>query len=148
MGNTKGSDMAWIWMLSRRMPFYKHLGMQLVKLSRGRAEMRVEVTKGLTQDAGVAHGGVAATLIDSSVGLAVCTLLKPNETTTTVEMKLNFTAPAKPGRLRATARIIQRGKRIIVGEAEVRDRKRTLIAKGLVTYIILENQRRKLLNLS
>ena len=130
------------------MPFYRHLGMRLVKLSRGRSEMHVLVTKALTQDAGVAHGGVAATLIDSSVGLAVCTLLKPDEVTTTVEMKLNFTAPAKPGTLRANARIIQKGKRIVVGEAEVRDRKQTLIAKGLVTYIILENQRLRLLHAS
>jgi uncharacterized protein (TIGR00369 family) len=130
------------------MPFYRHLGMRLTKLSRGRAEMQVQVTGRLTQDAGVAHGGVAATLIDSAVGLAVCTMLKPEEVTTTVEMKVNFTAPAIPGLLRASARIIQRGKRIAVGEAEVRDRNRTLVAKGLATYIILGKAQRPVLSVS
>jgi len=127
------------------MPFYKHMGMRLTKLSSGRAEMRVQVTARLTQGAGVAHGGVAAALIDSTVGLALCTMLKPQEVTTTVEMKVNFTAPANPGLLRANARIVQRGKRIAVGEAQVRDTKRSLVAQGLVTYIILENPQRRAL---
>jgi len=130
------------------MPFYKHLGLRLTKLSRERAEMRVRVTDRLTQGAGVAHGGVAAALIDSAVGLALCTTLKPEEVITTVEMKVNFTAPAKPGLLRANARIIQRGKRIAVGEAEVRDRNRILVAKGFVTYIILGDPHRRVLGVS
>ena len=99
--------------------------------------MKVMVTRGLTQDAGVAHGGVAASLIDSVVGLAVCTMLDRQELITTVEMKVNFIAPAKLGLLTATGKIIHKGKRIAVGDAEVRDSKKRLVAKGLVTYIIL-----------
>jgi len=119
------------------MPFYKHLGLRLTKLGYGESEMKVMVTRGLTQDARVAHGGVAASLIDSVVGLAVCTMLGRQELITTVEMKVNFIGPAKPGLLTATGKIIQKGKRIAVGDAEVRDSKKRLVAKGLVTYLIL-----------
>jgi uncharacterized protein (TIGR00369 family) len=119
------------------MPFYNHLGIHLTKLGPGSAEIRVKVTKRLTQDAGVAHGGVAAALIDSAVGLALCTMLRAEESITTVELKVNFTAPAQLGLLKASGRIIHKGRRIAVGEAEVKDQKRRLIAKGLVTYIIL-----------
>ena len=119
------------------MPFYNHLGIHLTGLGPGSAEIRVKVTKRLTQGAGVAHGGVAAALIDSAVGLALCTMLGAEEFITTVELKVNFTAPAQLGLLKASGRIIHKGRRIAVGEAEVKDQKRRLIAKGLVTYIIL-----------
>jgi len=119
------------------MPFYNHLGIYLTGLGAGRAELRIKVTKRLTQGAGVAHGGVAAALIDSAVGLALCTMIEEEEFITTVELKVNFTAPAQLGLLKASGHIIHKGKRIAVGEAEVKDQKRRLIAKGLVTYIIL-----------
>jgi acyl-CoA thioesterase len=122
--------------------------MHLTKLGRGRAEMRVKVMNQLTQDAGVAHGGVVAALIDSAVGLALCTMLKSQELITTVELKVNFIAPAQPGFLKASGYILHKGKRIAVGEAEVRDQGRTLIAKGLVTYIILGKQRQRVLDVS
>ena len=108
------------------------------KLGTGRAEIRIKVTKRLTQDAGVAHGGVAAALIDSAVGLALCTMLDAEEFITTVELKVNFTAPAQLGLLKASGQIIHKGKRIAVGDAEVKDQKRRLIAKGLVTYMIMK----------
>lgn len=122
--------------------------MHLTKLGKGRAEMRVKVMNQLTQDAGVAHGGVVAALIDSAVGLALCTMLKSQELITTVELKVNFIAPAQPGFLKASGYILHKGKRIAVGEAEVRDQGRTLIAKGLVTYIILGKQRQRVLDVS
>jgi len=80
--------------------------MRLTKLGRGRAEMRVKVMNQLTQDDGVAHGGVAAALIDSAVGLALCTMLKLQEFITTVELKVNFIAPAQPGFLKASGHIL------------------------------------------
>jgi acyl-CoA thioesterase len=136
---TKSSrQMIWIRQLAREMPFYNHLGIHLTRLGTGRAEIRIKVTKRLTQDAGVAHGGVAAALIDSAVGLALCTMLDAEEFITTVELKVNFTAPAQLGLLKASGQIIHKGKRIAVGEAEVKDQKRRLIAKGLVTYIIMK----------
>ena len=64
-------------------------------------------------------------------------MLDRQELITTVEMKVNFIAPAKLGLLTATGKIIHKGKRIAVGDAEVRDSKKRLVAKGLVTYIIL-----------
>jgi uncharacterized protein (TIGR00369 family) len=97
------------------------------------------VTRSLTQSAGVAHGGVAASLIDSAVGLALCTLIEPEQLITTVEMKLNYLSPVPLGTLKARGKIIHRGKRIAVGEAEARVRK-TLVAKGLVTYAILDRK--------
>ena len=40
--------------------------------------------------------------------------------------------------LTATARIVSGGRRVIVGEMEVTDHRQTLIAKGLGTYLIIQ----------
>jgi uncharacterized protein (TIGR00369 family) len=132
-------EVKWIRRMARSMPFYKHLGVRLVRLGRGRSEIKLKVTRSLTQSRGIAHGGIAASLIDSAIGLALCTLIKPEQMITTVEMKVNYLAPAPPGVLKAKGKIIRRGRRIAVGEGEVRDGKELLIAKGLATYIILED---------
>ena len=100
------------------------------------------MTSSLTQSRGIAHGGVAASLIDSAIGLALRTMIKPGEIITTVEMKVNYLAAASPGELRATGKIIHKGKRIAVGECEVRNREGVLVAKGSATYIILEDKMR------
>lgn len=131
--------MNWVKRLADSMPFYRHLGIRLVGLRRGCSEVQLRVTRSLTQSAGVAHGGVAASLIDSAVGLALCTLIKPEQLITTVEMKGNYLSPAPLGTLKARGKIIHRGKRIAVGEAEVRVKKE-LVAKGLVTYVILDRR--------
>jgi acyl-CoA thioesterase len=124
---------------ARSIPFLKHLGIRLVRLGHGRSEIKLNVTRSLTQSKGIAHGGVAASLIDSAIGFALHTMIKPGEMTTTVEMKVNYLAPVPPGVLRASGKIIHRGKRIAVGEGEVRNREGILVAKGLATYIILED---------
>ena len=134
------ANMNWVKRVARSMPFYRRLGIRLVGLSRGCSELQLRVTRSLTQSAGVAHGGVAASLIDSAVGLALCTLIEPEQLITTVEMKLNYLSPVPIGTLKASGKIIHRGKRIAVGEAEARVRK-TLVAKGLVTYAILDRKR-------
>lgn len=130
------------------MPFYRHLGINLTNLGWGHSRIQIKVGRALTQDAGVAHGGVAAALVDSAVGLALCTMLASRELITTVELKVNFIAPAKPGTLTATGKILHKGKRIAVGEAEVRNEKRMLVAKGLATYLILGNRHPRTLDTS
>jgi len=102
----------------------------------------------LTQSAGFAHGGVSAALIDSAVGLALCTMLNQRELITTVELNVNFVAPAGPGVLTTRGRIFHKGKRVAVGDAEVRNKQGTLVSKGSATYMILEKKRPRTVNLS
>ena len=126
------------------MPFYKHLGIKLTKLAWGRSELRLVVGKQLTQDTGIAHGGVAASLVDSVVGLALLTMLRSHEPIATVELKVNFIQPAEPGLLIAEGKILHRGNQIAVGDGLIRDRKGRLVAKGTATYMVLGNSRKRI----
>ena len=96
------------------------------------------------QQAGRVQGGIVVTLADYAFYRAVKPLLKPGEATTTIELKINFKdqegklAPAERGELTATAKIISPGRRVVVGEMEVKDQEGKLIAQGLGTYLIIQ----------
>jgi uncharacterized protein (TIGR00369 family) len=148
MTKLKSGQAVWIKRLARAIPFYRHLGINLTKVGWGSAEIRLKVKRALTQSAGFAHGGVSAALIDSAVGLALCTMLDQRDLITTVELNVNFIAPAGPGVLITRGRIFHKGKRLAVGDAEVRDEKGTLLSKGSATYMMLENKRQRVMELS
>ena len=134
--------------LARAMPFYKHLGITLTELDWGSAEIQLKVTRKLTQSAGFAHGGVTAALVDSAVGLALCSMVSPQDSITTIELHVNFIAPAKLGLLKTRGLILHRGKKTGVGDAEVRDEDGLLVAKGSATYMIIKNGRKRQLDFS
>lgn len=90
------------------------------------------------QAAGVVQGGIIVTLADYAFFRAVSSVLDPGQGAVTLELKLNFIAPAREGELTATARIVSGGRRVIVGDMEVTDHRQTLIARGLGTYLIIQ----------
>lgn len=91
------------------------------------------------QDAGAVQGGLIVSLADHALYLAARSRLRPGQKSTTVELKVNFTAPAKDGELTATARVLSAGRRIIVAEVSVTNDRQVLIAQGLGTTLVLEN---------
>jgi len=72
-------------------------------------------------------------LADYAMYRAIKALLKPGESTTTIEIKVNFLAAAQNGELTATAKIISPGRRLMVGEMEVKDQDGKLIGRFLRT---------------
>ena len=92
------------------------------------------------QTEGVVQGGLIVTLVDYALYRAAKSTLNPDQSNVTVELKVNFIAPAKDGELTATARIISSGHRIIVGEVEVTDERQILIARGLGTNLVVQRQ--------
>ena len=121
--------------------FPRLLGIELDSIEPGRARLSVEVTESLRQLAGVMHGGAIATLIDTAVAMAIVGVSAPNSRFTTVELKVNYLRPLKEGRVVAEARLIQDGRRIVVADCDVIDPEGKLAAKGLLTYIRLDEPR-------
>jgi acyl-CoA thioesterase len=116
------------------------LGMKIDRVEPGIARLSVEVRQELLQLAGVMHGGAIASLIDTAVAIAIQGS-SPNQIRfTTVEMKVNYLSPIREGRAVAEARLIRDGRRIIVADCDVWDSEGRLAAKGLVTYIRLNDQ--------
>jgi uncharacterized protein (TIGR00369 family) len=120
--------------------FPRMLGIEIDSVEPGRARLSVEVRKELKQLQGVMHGGAIASLIDTAVAFAIVGASEPEDRFTTVEMKVNYLRPISGGRVTADARLIKDGRRIIVADCDVFDADGRLAAKGLLTYIRLNER--------
>ena len=120
-----------------RQPYAEHLNFREGQSEAGVGATHLTIAEIHRQGAGVVQGGLLTALADHAFYLAVRSTLNPGEATTTIELKLNFLAPAREGELTATAKIISRGGRIVVGSMEIVDQNQNQIAVGLGTYIIL-----------
>ena len=116
-------------------PFSRLIGLEDGRSDSGIGAVSLEVQPQHLQGAGVVHGGLIATMGDTAFFRAVRSVLAPGERTTTIELKVNFLAPAAAGRLTATARVISQSPRLVAAEMEVRDQQQRLIAQGLGTYL-------------
>lgn len=121
----------------KSVPFAKFLGIQLEAVEPGRATMSLEIREELKQNAGVVHGGVVASLIDSAMAFAILPLLKDDERTTTVDLTISYLRPLVNGEISATARVVREGGRIVVLSADLHDESGNLAATALSTYIKL-----------
>lgn len=121
-----------------RVPFATLLGIKLTRVHRDGVTIECVLTPDLTNSAGVAHGGVAATLADAAVGAAVNRHFGGKRPFTTVEMKINYFLPAREGRILARARLLRIGSTLCVGSVNLTDSRGSLLGTALVTYMLLD----------
>src|SRR2546430_8966403 len=74
------------------------LGYDIVEVAKGRVVAAAEPHAGHLNPAGTVHGGLAATLLDSAMGLAIRTMLEKGFAQTTLEFKISLVRPIKIGR--------------------------------------------------
>ncbi|HBB87424.1 MAG TPA: ABC transporter substrate-binding protein [Blastocatellia bacterium] len=118
-------------------PYAQLLGIELEKVLLGEATLTLAFRPELSQNHGVVHGGAIASLIDTATAFAILTLLEPEERVTTVDLTISYLRPGLEGQMRATARVLRQGRRLIATSAEVTNEGGTLLATALSTYIKL-----------
>lgn len=118
------------------------LGYDIVEVSKGRVAIAAAPTTAHLNPAGTVHGGLAATLLDSCMGLAVHSTLDKGFGQTTVEFKISLLRVITPetGLVRAEGRVISRGRRIGTAEGRLTDAEGRLLAHGTTTCLIFEYQ--------
>src|ERR1700688_4887045 len=89
---------------------------------------------------GSVHGGYAATLLDSAMGLAIHTMLPPGTGYTTLEFKVSFIKgmTRDTGPVRSEGRILNVGCRAATAEARITDAKGRLLAHATTTCLVFE----------
>ena len=120
-------------------PMAKTLGFVIVEVSEGFAAFEGETSEALLNPMGTVHGGWVLTLVDSATTCAALSGLPAGVGATTIETKVNFTRPLTKdsGRVRAEARVLGAGRRILTAEARVTDAKGRLVAHGTSTVMAL-----------
>ena len=89
-----------------------------------------------TSETVVVHGGMVATLLDTAMGGACASTLTDDEGFLTADLRVEFYRPARPGRLRADGRVVQRTRRIAFCAAELTDADGQLLASARCTQIV------------
>jgi uncharacterized protein (TIGR00369 family) len=92
---------------------------------------------------GTVHGGFAMTLLDSCLGCCIHTTMAKGEGYTTLEIKVNLVKAITKdtGLIRATGRLIHRGRTTATAEGDIRDTSGALLAHGTTTCIIFPAKR-------
>jgi uncharacterized protein (TIGR00369 family) len=104
--------------------------------SPGKWRGEITFVKGAANSFGVIHGGFLATLLDIAMGYASLTLLGPDETQRTLEMKINFLRGVPPDRVVADGEVVRRGGRTAYCEGSVRSSDGELVARGSATFYV------------
>jgi len=110
-----------------RQGFMRTLGATLEAVESGKVTIMCGLNEGLTQQHGLLHGGVMASLVDVACGYAALSVMPADREVLTVEFKINFMKPADTDRLIAVGQVLQAGRTLTVCEGSVFDATRTRV---------------------
>jgi uncharacterized protein (TIGR00369 family) len=125
--------------LNRTMlPFGTLLGVRIIAAAPERVTAEMRVREDLCTRPAVLHGGAMMALADTLGGCATSLNLRAGATTTTIESKSNFLAPAPVGTtVRAECVAIHRGRRTMVWQTRVTSESGRLLAIVTQTQAVL-----------
>jgi uncharacterized protein (TIGR00369 family) len=118
--------------------FIKYCGLQALEIKKGLFISRVLIGDNHRTQDNFIHAGLMATMADHTAGYSAFTMVSENYRILTIEFKINFLKPAYGNALQCRAKVINRGKQIIVSESkifDVRDKSQKLVAKAIVTMM-------------
>jgi uncharacterized protein (TIGR00369 family) len=117
------------------------LGYDVTEAASGRVVVTAEPSGIHLNPAGTVHGGLAATLLDSCMGLAVQSTLDKGVGQTTLEFKISLVRPitAETGVIKAEDIVLSRGRRVGTAEGRITDGTGRLLAHGTTTCLIFQS---------
>jgi uncharacterized protein (TIGR00369 family) len=89
---------------------------------------------------GTLHGGILCDIADAAMGMAFASTIAPEESFTTVELKINFFRQVWRAQLRAEGTVVQRGRTIGFVECAITDEENRVIAREACTCMVLRGQ--------
>jgi uncharacterized protein (TIGR00369 family) len=122
-------------------PVARLIGFEAKDVADGRATVVLAAGSQHANPMGTLHGGILCDIADAAMGMAFASTLAPDESFTTVELKINFFRPVRQARLRAEGSVVQRGRTVGYVECTITDEKNRLIAKAASTCMVLSGQK-------
>ena len=121
-------------------PIAQLFGFTLVSVEPGLITMAMPVGEHLYNTIGIVHGGVAATLLDTVMGIAVQSLLPTGGSCATLEIKVSYIRPITEAidTITGQGRVINAGRKIAFAEGTITDSDGKLYATASTTCAIRE----------
>ena len=116
------------------------LGYDVIEVAPGRVVVAIEPNSQHLNPTGTVHGGIAATLLDSCMGLAIRTMHDRGVGSTTLEFKISLVRPIMPdtGLIKAEGLVLNCGRRVGTAEGRITDRGGRLLAHGTTTCLVFQ----------
>lgn len=99
--------------------FMHFIGAKLTQVDFGFTEIELPFRKELTQQHGLFHGGIVATIADNASGFAAFSLMSQNQQPLSIEFKINLMAKSIGEKIIARGKVLKNGKRIKVCQSEI-----------------------------
>jgi uncharacterized protein (TIGR00369 family) len=119
-----------------RQGFLRTIGAALESVEPGTVTITCGFDDGLTQQHGLFHGGVVASLVDVACGYAALSTMPADREVLTVEFKVHFLKPARTERLIAVGQVVQSGRTLTICEGSVFDATRTRLLARMTTTMM------------
>jgi uncharacterized protein (TIGR00369 family) len=118
----------------------KTLGIAPIEIEEGRVVFGGHPDENVYNPMGTVHGGYAATLLDSAIGCAVHSVLKPGQGYTTLELKVSYlhAITKDTGPVRAEGQLTRAGRRAAFAEGRIVDENGRVYATATSTLLVFE----------
>jgi uncharacterized protein (TIGR00369 family) len=117
------------------------IGFEAKEIADGKATVVLEAGPQHANPMGTLHGGILCDIADAAMGMAFASTLAPDESFTTVELKINFFRPVWTAQLRAEGAVVQRGRTVGYVECTISDEENRVVAKAASTCMVLRGQK-------
>ena len=121
-------------------PIARLIGFEAKEIGDGRAVVTLTAGPQHANPMGTLHGGVLCDIADAAMGMAFASTLAPEESFTTVELKINFFRPVWEARLKADGQVLRRCRNLGYVECNITDEGGRLIAKASSTCLALRGK--------
>jgi uncharacterized protein (TIGR00369 family) len=121
-------------------PVARLVGFEAKEIGGGTATVTLLAGPQHANPMGTLHGGILCDIADAAMGMAFASTLALDDSFTTVELKVNFFRPVWQARLRAEARVVQRGRTFGYVEYGISDEEKRMVAKAASTCMVLRGQ--------
>lgn len=101
--------------------FISHMGIEMVHVEKGRADLKIAVKEHHLQQNGFTHGGVTATLCDVATGIAAYTEAPEGKNVVTADLKITYMNPGVAPVILAQGKVVKAGNLLFFCEADVYD---------------------------
>jgi len=114
------------------------LGWKALSLEPGHVRVRYTALPEFANPQGAVQGGFLAAMLDDAMGPALFTVLAAEDFAPTIEMKVSFLRPARPGPLIAEGRVVHQTRSIAFLEGTLATEDGDLVATATATARIIQ----------
>ncbi|MFC1823217.1 PaaI family thioesterase [Thermodesulfobacteriota bacterium] len=119
-------------------PLYNTIGIQVYEVKDGHARSRLRPNKDVCWPFSQPHGGILATLMDTTMAWAVLTRIDQGYNCVTINLDIQYTNTPKGESFICLARTTHRANRIVYTRADILDEKEKLLATAQGVFRIIK----------